>query len=70
MVSFADEKWQASGSMRVIHGNEANTATPDKELEMIQGGVNECVLLAIGITTLTGPSPNESGQDLGWAARQ
>lgn len=37
MVSFVNEKLQASVSMGVIHGNEANTPTPDKELEMIQG---------------------------------
>jgi hypothetical protein len=37
MVSFANQKSQASASMGVIHGNEANTPTPEKELEMIQG---------------------------------
>jgi hypothetical protein len=37
MVSFVNEKSQASVSMGVIHGNEANTPTADKELEMIQG---------------------------------
>jgi hypothetical protein len=37
MVSFVNERLQASVSMGVIHGNEANTPTPDKELEMIQG---------------------------------
>jgi hypothetical protein len=37
MVSFVSQKLQASVSMVVIQGNEANTPTPDKELEMIQG---------------------------------
>lgn len=36
MVSFVNEKLQASVSMGVIHGNDANTPTPDKELELIQ----------------------------------
>jgi hypothetical protein len=37
MVSFVNRKLQASVSMGVIHGNDANTSTPEKELEMIQG---------------------------------
>lgn len=36
MVTFANEKFQASISMGVIHGDATNTPTPDKELEMIE----------------------------------
>ena len=36
MVSFVNQKLQASASMGVIHGNDASTPTPEKELEMIQ----------------------------------
>jgi hypothetical protein len=41
MVSFVNEKSQASVSVGVIHGNEANTPSADKELEMIQSQFHE-----------------------------
>src|ERR1035441_8669709 len=37
MVSIVNEKSQASVSMGVIPGSEANTPTADQELEKIQG---------------------------------